>query len=222
MKFVQLVVRLNPFLIQNFETTLKRLLQVCMNSVRRATSSGCTTQSVQRALDWTVVRWSHLTLAAPALEFYDDAAALKLALLTALCFGQKMSVQVGSEYCGLYAYGGACMAMHAHARLLVTMPSQVYVNHNPSKTDVRPPNFSKMKVHELLVTFWKRPLDGLWLIALASACIASPAVAVSTCALLHSLRAALYVCAASLSVFNLISNSDSVRMLHRVCRYGAR
>ena len=98
MKFVQLVVRRNPFLIQNFETTLKRLLQVCMDSMRHATSSGCTTQSVQRAVDWTVVRWSHLTLAAQALEFYDDAAALKLALLTALCFGQKMSVQVGSEY----------------------------------------------------------------------------------------------------------------------------
>jgi len=55
LKFVQLVVRRNPFLIQNFETVLRRLLQ--------------------------------------ALEFYDEPAVLKLALLTALCFGQKMSVQ---------------------------------------------------------------------------------------------------------------------------------
>jgi len=105
-KFVQLVVRRNPFLIQNFETTLKRLLQVQM-AMRHATSS------VQRGaynvqLIGRLVRWSHLTLAAQALEFYDDAAALKLALLTALCFGQKMSVQVGSEY--------SCMHMEVPVR----------------------------------------------------------------------------------------------------------
>jgi len=36
------------------------------------------------------------------------------------------------------------------------------VYHNPSKKDVRPPNSYKMKVHGLVVTFQKRPLDGLW------------------------------------------------------------
>jgi len=38
------------------------------------------------------------------------------------------------------------------------------VNHNPSKTDVRPPNYYKKHLYGRHVTFWQRPLDGLWLI----------------------------------------------------------
>ncbi len=37
------------------------------------------------------------------------------------------------------------------------------VNHNPSKTDVRPPNIYKMNVRGRIESFRKRPLDGLWL-----------------------------------------------------------
>ncbi len=47
-------------------------------------------------------------------------------------------------------------------------------------------------------------------------------MAVCTCALWHSLRAALYACAACLSVLTLISHSKSVRMLYRMCGYGTR
>jgi hypothetical protein len=36
--------------------------------------------------------------------------------------------------------------------------------HNPSKTDECPPNIFKWEVNGLVVTFCKRPLDGLWLI----------------------------------------------------------
>ncbi len=58
-------------------------------------------------------------------------------------------------------------------------------NHNPSKTDVRPPNMNKMNVRGRIESFRRRPSDGLWLTRLActpfyttDACSASYTIAV--------------------------------------------